>query len=226
MDDSTCRTCTKCGEAKSLDSFYVRHGKHQARCKACLIAQTKAYAEAHPQMKRDVSRRWRERNPDAVRAQNVKWYAENKDRNRERVRQWRLDNPEAWAAIQVRWRDDETRRSAARAATIEWRRQHPDRVAAWLEANRDKVLEKAARRRSRQQVGSVGPVNLESLWIRANGVCCLCGGPLDRSLKYPDPMSRSLDHAIPLAHGGPHSQENLQWTHLICNVRKGAKIAP
>lgn len=55
-------------------------------------------------------------------------------------------------------------------------------------------------------------------------VCALCGMPLDKSLKYPDPMSTSIDHILPVTLGGRSTIDNLQATHLICNKQKGKKI--
>lgn len=37
-------------------------------------------------------------------------------------------------------------------------------------------------------------------------------------------MSKSLDHIVPLAKGGTHEQSNLQWTHLVENLQKGASV--
>lgn len=55
-------------------------------------------------------------------------------------------------------------------------------------------------------------------------VCALCGMPFDKSLKYPNPMSISIDHIIPVALGGKSTIDNLQATHLICNKAKGKKV--
>lgn len=55
-------------------------------------------------------------------------------------------------------------------------------------------------------------------------ICALCGMPLDKSLKYPNPLSISIDHIIPVALGGRSTLDNLQATHLICNKEKGKKI--
>jgi len=55
-------------------------------------------------------------------------------------------------------------------------------------------------------------------------VCALCGMPIDKSLKYPNPMSISIDHIIPVALGGRSTIDNLQATHLICNKAKGKKV--
>lgn len=54
--------------------------------------------------------------------------------------------------------------------------------------------------------------------------CSLCGGYIDKSLKFPDPMSPSVDHIIPVAKGGKSTLDNLQLTHLACNKAKGKKI--
>ena len=55
-------------------------------------------------------------------------------------------------------------------------------------------------------------------------VCALCGMPFDRSLKFPHPLSISIDHIIPVALGGKSTLDNLQVTHLGCNKAKGKKI--
>ena len=56
-------------------------------------------------------------------------------------------------------------------------------------------------------------------------VCAICGLPLDRSLKFPHPMSPTADHIIPISLGGdPSDPENLQAVHLICNQLKGSKL--
>ncbi|MEW2302565.1 HNH endonuclease [Streptomyces sp. NPDC006655] len=63
-------------------------------------------------------------------------------------------------------------------------------------------------------------------WVfeRDGWICGLCDKPVDRHLAYPAPMSASLDHVIPLSRGGHHEPENVQCSHLTCNVRKGARV--
>lgn len=60
--------------------------------------------------------------------------------------------------------------------------------------------------------------------IKTGEVCQICGGLIDKSLKFPHPLSASVDHIVPVAKGGhPSSMDNLQLAHLICNQVKGTK---
>lgn len=55
--------------------------------------------------------------------------------------------------------------------------------------------------------------------------CALCGQIVDKTLKFPHPMSASVDHIIPIAKGGhPAAYDNLQLTHLVCNQVKSSKL--
>lgn len=68
------------------------------------------------------------------------------------------------------------------------------------------------------------PFSLEDVISRGGTDCGLCGNPVDLGRIYPDPLSKSLDHVIPLSRGGAHSVENCQLAHLRCNVSKGARV--
>ena len=83
-------------------------------------------------------------------------------------------------------------------------------------------LEGALRRGARVPGELIVPAEV---FERDGWVCGLCGEDVDRSLKWPDPMSVSLDHVIPVSMGGMHSMVNLQTAHLFCNVSKGNRVA-
>ena len=58
-------------------------------------------------------------------------------------------------------------------------------------------------------------------------VCAICGKPVDFNLKYPHPLSPTIDHIIPLAKGGhPSDIDNLQLAHRCCNRQKSDKLVP
>lgn len=62
------------------------------------------------------------------------------------------------------------------------------------------------------------------VFARDGWMCQLCDRPVDPSIEYPDAMSVSLDHVIPLSRGGEHSRANTQCSHLGCNNRKRARM--
>ena len=61
--------------------------------------------------------------------------------------------------------------------------------------------------------------------LATQSVCGLCGKPVDKSIKYPDPMSPTVDHIIPVSRNGdPISLDNLQLAHRYCNRQKGDRL--
>lgn len=61
--------------------------------------------------------------------------------------------------------------------------------------------------------------------IMAGGVCGICGRMVDTTLKFPNPLSPTIDHIIPLVRGGhPSDIDNLQLAHLACNRAKEDKL--
>lgn len=55
--------------------------------------------------------------------------------------------------------------------------------------------------------------------------CAICGREVDFRLKYPHPLSPSIDHIIPVSRGGhPSDLENLQLAHWTCNRQKSDKL--
>lgn len=143
---------------------------------------------------------------------------------------WYQDNPE-WVQAKAQWQgvfNAERKRVVSR----EWYENNRERVyaanAAWRGSNPEKVLsitrKSAQKRRAVKRSAFVESFSIEEIFARDNGKCWICSSPVDNSLAYPDPMSKSLDHKVPLARGGKHSRSNAGLSHLVCNMRKGAKL--
>jgi 5-methylcytosine-specific restriction endonuclease McrA len=61
--------------------------------------------------------------------------------------------------------------------------------------------------------------------LATQDICGICGKPVDKSIKVPNPMAPTIDHIIPVAKGGhPSDIENLQLAHWTCNRQKSDKI--
>lgn len=101
---------------------------------------------------------------------------------------------------------------------LHWGRWHR-RMNPELYADRDH------RRRARLLGADSEDVERLVVFERDGWVCQLCGDPIDKTLRHPDPLSPSLDHRVPLVKGGAHSYANTQAAHLTCNLRKGARAA-
>lgn len=62
------------------------------------------------------------------------------------------------------------------------------------------------------------------IYERDNWICQICGEHVNEHIKWPDPMSSSLDHIIPISKGGEHIRSNVQLAHLECNNRKWNRL--
>ncbi|MFE7899186.1 HNH endonuclease [Streptomyces sp. NPDC057424] len=87
---------------------------------------------------------------------------------------------------------------------------------------------KASSKRRRAQIYTTQVDEIEpgKVFDRDGWTCYLCGEDVDRLLRYPDPMSASLDHVVALSRGGTHTWDNVACSHLRCNLQKGDRPLP
>lgn len=136
-----------------------------------------------------------ERFKEAMRARYAADPETHRERSRNNQQARRLADPEG-----------------VRAYTREGNRK---RRAADPEPYRVRARRSKAKRRAIQAGAAIGPVDLEA--VRASRPdCYLCGRLLAGDVH--------LDHIVPLARGGAHSNENLAPTHDVCNLRKGDRL--
>lgn len=201
------KACSRCGEIKPADAFgknsRLRSGL-TSQCKACCAEYQRERRAEDPEANRRYAREWRAKNPDKVRALKRRYNESHKEQIAEAGRRRRAQKPDEIRAKNQRYR--ESNREKVRAKHSEWRAKNPEKWSDYRD-----------RRRAQMRGSAVGPIDFDALWT---GLCGICGETMDAALRRPDLMSKSVDHIIPLAKGGPHTQENVQWAHLICNLRK------
>jgi 5-methylcytosine-specific restriction endonuclease McrA len=81
------------------------------------------------------------------------------------------------------------------------------------------------KRRAVKRNAYVADVNRRAIFERDGWQCQLCGDPVKRNAKVPDPKAPTIDHIVPLAAGGTHEPANAQCAHFLCNSRKGHRAA-
>lgn len=91
----------------------------------------------------------------------------------------------------------------------------------WNEARKANYHKRRAQKRG-TQAEDIRPIDI---YERDGWLCGLCSTTVDPGRAWPDRMSPSLDHILPLSKGGTHTHENVQLAHLTCNVSKGNRIA-
>ena len=192
------KRCNTCGEMKPVSDFQKRTAAADGRDGRCRLCKGASRRAEYP------------KNRERVKASNRKNYLLNRTERIAKQAAWKAANPEKVRQYrQVRYAKNRTR-------VLEQTR-------AWQKANPERFAEVARRRRARKLASVVGVVDLTSLWETQDGACALCGESIDPGVEFPDPMSKSVDHIHPLSLGGSHEQSNLQWAHLRCNQRKGAR---
>lgn len=118
--------------------------------------------------------------------------------------------------VELRWR------GASYCSGVECQREKKrEENRAYYEANQDAHRSRVSQYRARRVGTTVEPVNVATIYERDRWRCGLCSKRIDQALSYPHPMSRSIDHIVPLSCGGTHTAGNLQAAHLRCNVAKG-----
>ena len=61
--------------------------------------------------------------------------------------------------------------------------------------------------------------------LATQDICGICGNPVDKSYKWPHPLSPTVDHIVPIIKGGhPTDLHNLQIAHWCCNREKSDKL--
>lgn len=143
------------------------------------------------------------------------WYKNNKKRALTRVNERAKNTREEKAAYDKEYYQKNKEKKAAYYKA--WRELHPtkptDNVRQWRKAHPvERRLQNQARRTKTKGVKIVK----EQIQNWESRICGVCDEYIEDKFH--------IDHIIPIAKGGPHSQENLQLTHPVCNMSKGARL--
>lgn len=92
------------------------------------------------------------------------------------------------------------------------------------ELDRRMRCRKQAARKARKRLGSADPIDPISVFVRYKWRCARCRTRTPEDFRGSvRPNAPELDHIIPLALGGPHSETNVQLLCRACNRSKSAQ---
>lgn len=225
------KACSNCGTVKRLDEFYGNPNMalgRTSRCKVCIRADVLAYRAARPEQTTAWKQQWarsengikygkayRHRHRDRRLAAMRAWYQAHREEQLARKRERGPLMREARRAYYLARRDHQ------RAQFRRWYEANRERDRAngrrWSKENRDKARAIWMRRRARKLAAFRADVIPTVIFERDRWRCGICGKRVRR-------RDASIDHVIPLAKGGTHEPGNVQCAHLLCNIRKGARL--
>jgi 5-methylcytosine-specific restriction endonuclease McrA len=198
MTTTQSKICKKCGKEKPLADYYKNIGCKLGRtgvCIECAKDKAVAYRIANKDKVLDSKRRWRNANREKIKETSKRYYSKNKIKIKVKFIKYNLIYPEK-----------------KKASTKAYSKANPEKYRAFC--RKYKALKRG---------NSHEPYTDSYIFERDNWTCQLCGKRIDKNLKRPNPLSKSIDHIIPLSKGGADAPINLQATHLRCNVSKSSK---
>lgn len=201
------KTCAQCGTEKPAAEFYKRSGTGalMSYCKACVKANAVKWKAENPEKSSAFISKWRAENQDKVKATCAAWYESNTDKAKEKSAKWYAANKSKVNARALRWAA--ANRDKANSASAKWRSSNPEACRIHIQNRRS---------RQRETGGALSTGIAAKLFVLQQGKCaCGCNQPLGDDYH--------LDHRMPLALGGTNSDENIQLLRAKCNLQKGAK---
>ena len=204
------KTCTKCGESRSVSEFYVqdkRTGRLNPWCKAC-------YREWYRNRGGYTTTRtaeciWCHKSFETPYARSKfcsttckQSSAASRRRGNGAIKPERKC-PWCGKPVPVSMRID------AKFCSEE--------CSSHAHSGTRKLAQRAGRERRNPDAGLL---DRNAIAERDKFRCGICGGRVDMTLSHPDPMYGSIDHIVPVAAGGTDDPANLQLAHLRCNLSK------
>lgn len=227
-DEIEGKACTKCGKWKPLDGFYIDRAtldELSSRCRQCIRQTQKIKHGLCPSCGTaicsvstlcrscsQIKRRRREQGyaiVEGIAGQNCSRCGDWKPLTEFYIK---ASLPSGVGRI-----CKECCREQARRYGMENRKKRQEYRRKWNAKNKDKVrsyIRKALnKRRARLASVIVRPIDERVVYERCHHCCVYCGRVDDLT----------LDHVIPIAKGGPHTEDNLVIACKKCNCKKGAK---
>jgi 5-methylcytosine-specific restriction endonuclease McrA len=169
------------------------------------------YKESHKKDRIEYDREYYHKNREKLLIQDKKYRIDNRDKILSRHKKYNHDNKDRLNAMCRNYQ--KLNKEKLKLQKKIYNTNNPD-------------IKKKSNRKRRALKINARVESYDDLYIydRDNWICGLCGKKIDKNLKYPNPLSKSIDHIIPLSLGGEESAKNVQASHFGCNASKQNKL--
>ena len=234
------KTCSRCQQRKSVAQF--REDKKSPDrlwyfCQECESNRKKEYRKANVDRLRASGAAYRAEHADAVRLTNKRYRDAHKERRRASCRIYAVEHAASIRRRMQTWR-------AAHAAALRlymktyaetnrlrlrWYRElNAERIkkhaAAYARAHLERGRERSRKHQALKSGSGHSPYRELDIFERDGWACQLCGRRINRRLRHPHRLSKTIDHIVPLSKGGFDCPKNVQAAHFGCNSGKQARL--
>jgi 5-methylcytosine-specific restriction endonuclease McrA len=205
------KKCTLCGqEFPATREYFNLHtkGRLQPRCKKCQSKMQRETYKKYNEKWIEYARQYREENAVELAQRRKEKYENNKEEILKKFREYRKNNPKFLLKERARKKSNYHNNKFLYSLQNKiWRQNNPESCRAY-HVNR--------RARIRNADGRYNKNDIETLYLKQNGICAYC----DEKLKD----TFHIDHIIPLSRGGSNWPDNLALSCPRCNLSKGTKL--
>lgn len=171
-------------------------------CRDCRSANNKKYEQDHKNERAEYKRNYRKRNRDSLSVYNKQYNQEHVEDISQRRKLYYKAN-----------------RNQLIEATRIWKKNNPDKIQAYNESEKVKIMKKSYRHKRRALIananGCYTGVDVEDLLMFFNNRCAYTGEQLVEHFH--------LDHVVPLVSGGTNYIWNIVPSNPVPNLSKGGK---
>ena len=191
-----CKHCGKDFLATNPNQKYCTQQCSKDGRRACKRAYRREYTQKNKEHIRESNHKYYLKNKEHIKQRSHERYSKNRKRINQQATERHRNNPEVQ-------READRRRYAA---------------------NLDKERKSRAQKAAARAEGNATPQLIEAKWEASNKTCALCGKPIDTTTPPCDrSATRVTTHLTPIARGGRHDLDNIDFAHYGCNASKRDK---
>lgn len=204
-----------------MDRFITEKADSQLLCHTNYLGLTIMGNSTMKTSRKEYHKAYYFANKEKIKAHVKAYRLTNKEKIKVHRKAYRLANKEKRKAYY--FANKEKIRARGKAYKLAHKEEIKTYTKAYHLANPEKKRQRNRKRKALKLGNSHEPYTDAYIFERDGWTCQLCRRKIDKRFKYPNPLSKSIDHIKALSKGGADAPINLQAAHLRCNQGKYTK---